>query len=134
MSGEVNAAGNSGGRARESRKKVVLAFVIAASGVCLGGAAAIIAITQGASTVVSLSMMAGFVVAGVVPALFIAHRATRVTDEPAPSMLEQQLSARYGVPVRRLAFHVWDVDGELVEATFDTSTGYLTAGGRQLHL
>ena len=119
-----------------SWRAVVLAFGVAATGVCVGGAAAIVALDRGASAVLSLSLMATFVVIGAVTAIVMTRRARRsVGRAPDPeTLLEWQLSARYGVRVERVAWHVWRVDGELVEATLDPSTGYLTSGGRELQL
>jgi hypothetical protein len=62
-----------------------------------------------------------------------ARRALRRAKSCSPStMLEEQLSARYGVPVERVAWHVWRIDGQLVEATLDPVTGQLMTGGREL--
>lgn len=117
----------------ESWRAAVVACGVAAASVCVGGLAAIVAAWMGASAMFSLSLMASFVLGGAVVAAAIAQRPTTETSPPEPrSMLERQLSERYGVPVQRLAWHVWDIDGELVEATFDTSTGYLSSGGEQL--
>ena len=120
----------------ESWRATVLAFAVAAGGVCIGGAVAIVAINSGASAVLSLSLMAACVVAGVVTGIVLSRRANRsVGRAPDPeTLLEWQLSARYGVRVERVAWHVWRVDGELVEATLDPTTGYLTSGGRELQL
>jgi hypothetical protein len=120
----------------ESWRATVLAFAVAAGGVCLGGAAAIVAINAGASALVSLSLMAAFVIGGVVTGVLLSRRARgSVGQAPDPeTLLEWQLSARYGVRVERVAWHVWRVDGELVEATLDPATGYLTSGGRELQL
>jgi hypothetical protein len=63
------------------------------------------------------------------------HCSKRGGRAPDPAtLLEWQLSARYGVRVERVAAHVWRVDGELIEATLNPATGYLTSGGRELQL
>lgn len=58
----------------------------------------------------------------------------RDLSSESATLLEKQLSARYGVPVRRVAWHVWCIKGDLVEATLDPATGQLRAGGRELSL
>ena len=134
--GMAEAAGaGSSGVEHDSWRAVVMACGLAAAAVCAGGLSAIVAVSQGASAVVSLSLMAAFVFCGAVGATVMVHRARREESEQAPeTLLEKQLSARYGVPVQRLAWHVWRIDGELVEANLDPSTGYLTSGGRELRL
>jgi hypothetical protein len=153
-----------GGLDRELWRAAVAASVVAAAAVCLAGTVAIASVTAGASTVVSLTMMGAVLLVGSAVACGVirsgsarsaartqpippvssrgirradrAHRrAVRrgsVGDEKA--LLEQLLSARYGVPVERVAWHVWLIKGELVEATFDQSTGQLISGGRELRL
>ena len=119
----------------ESWGTIVRACAVAAAAVCLGGTAAIVAVSQGASAALSLSLMASVVLCGVLTAFAMTYKAQHGESARSPeSLLEQQLSARYGVPVQRVAWHVWRIDGELVEATLDPSTGYLTSGGRELHL
>jgi hypothetical protein len=149
------------GFGEEPWRAIVLAFAIAATSVCLGGALAVAAVSRGASTGASVSIMSAVLLLGVVVAIVVvrhtwqpddlgielprsrglrradrAHRrAIRRAERMDPTvLLEQQLSARYGVPVQRLAGHVWRVNGELVEATFDPATGQLICGGRELSL
>ena len=164
--GIFETAGSGSGR---GDRELWLAFAAAVTAVCLGGAVAIATAERGASTAVSLSLMAAIVLAGVVAACCLAQRALRpgaasasppvaspavrptrrsvrrarrtlkremrrdLSTESA-TLLEKQLSARYGVPVRRVAWHVWCIKGELVEATLDRATGQLIAGGRELSL
>ena len=137
----------------------VVAFAAAAIALCLGGAVAIAAAVQGASAAQSLSLLAGFVLWGALAAAGLVlldgrqdreqpvgrltrrdrremrrtEKAMRRSKECSPELLlAEQLSARYGVPVERVAWHVWRIDGELVEATFDPTTGQLMTGGREL--
>jgi hypothetical protein len=63
------------------------------------------------------------------------RRELRRTPVCSPAiMLEEKLTTRYGVPVERVAAHVWRIDGELVEATLDPVSGQLMTGGRELQL
>ena len=148
-----------GGEAAGTSRVYVVAFAAAATALCLGGAVAIAAAAQGASAAQSLSLLAGFVLWGALAAAGLVmldgrkdrdqplgrltrrdrremrrtQRAMRRSTECSPElMLAEQLSERYGVPVERVAWHVWLIDGELVEATFDPATGQLMTGGREL--
>lgn len=136
MSNSISGApGSRDGMGRDSWRRIVMAFAVAASSVCLGGAAAIVAISRGASTALSLSLMATVIVCGGLAALVMTRQGRRTSGGPREqTLLERQLTARYGVPVEQLTWHVWRIDGELIEATLDPQTGYLTAGGRELQL
>ncbi len=123
-----------GGIGTHRWRAIVRAGVVAAVAVSVGGVTAIVAISLGASGVTGLSLMAAIVLCGAGAAAFIVGRAGRGGRAPDPeTLLEWQLSARYGVRVERVAWHVWRVDGELVEATLAPS-GYLVSGGRELQL
>ena len=119
----------------ESWRVTVRAFVVAGVAICVGGITAIAALSLGASTAVSLASMAAIVLCGAVAAAVLMLRGRRGGKAPDPeTLLEWQLSMRYGVPVERVAWHVWRVDGELIEAELNPSTGYLISGGRELQL
>ena len=176
MSRDIHGARDNGGRwgaDPASSRVYVGAFVVASAATCLGGVAAIAAVTSGASTVTSLCLMAACVLVGALAAIAVVRlgaRRSNVSTEPAPTstapaggdrkqrrtarrdlrrtrrelrrtpvcspaiLLQEELSARYGVPVERVAPHVWRIDGELVEATLDPLTGQLMTGGRELQL
>lgn len=151
---------SSNGSVRRLSRAGVVAFVVAATAVCLAGGLTIVALSNGASAVQSLLLMAGVVLLGAVIAtgvVLLGHRRRRAghranarqerrqmrrdrralhrTKVCSPElMLAEQLSARYGVPVERVAAHVWRIDGQLVEATLDPATGQLMTGGRELQL
>src|SRR5688500_14852275 len=106
MSQGISGAASAGGVEHSSWKAIVAAFTVAAGAVCIGGAAAIVAISRGASGVASLSLMAAVVLVGAIAAGLLLHRAEREEKKQSPeSLLERQLSARYGVPVQRVAWH-----------------------------
>jgi hypothetical protein len=137
-------------------RAVGIAFTLMATGVALGGALAIVAASNGASTGASVAMMTPAVLCGAVAAFWVLRSRLRASEGEAlcvsslgirraawahdravrhpDQLLEHQLSARYGVPVKRVAWHVWRIDGELVEATLDPATGRLVVGGRELSL
>ena len=155
---------------RESWRAAMVAFAVAATAICVGGAVAVVAVERGVPMPVALLLMAVVIVSGVVAASLVvlrawpgetetvdartvvdqlprvrsrgirradrAHRRAvrRIATMDPTLVIEQKLSARYGVPVKRVASHVWRINGELVEATWDPSTGHLVAGGRELTL
>lgn len=156
---------------RESWRAAMVAFAVAATAICMGGAVAAVAVERDAPMPIALLLMAVVIVSGVVAASMVVLRTWPREAEPqadaAPVVaglprvrsrgirradrahrravrrmatldptvaIEQKLSARYGVPVKRVAWHVWRINGELVEATWDPSTGHLVAGGRELTL
>jgi hypothetical protein len=147
-----------GGSDRATKKAVLIALAVAVVAICLGGTAAIVAASRGASTWVSLAVMAPVVLCGAVGAFAVLQRPLRHRHEGTElvrvrsrgirraarahqralrepgALLERQLSARYGVQVKRVAWHVWRINGELVEATLDPTTGQLISGGRELQL
>src|SRR5687768_14261329 len=94
MSGAASAG--RGGVEPESWRSIVMAFAVAAAAVCFGGLSAIVALDNGASAAVSLSLMAAFVVGGVLAAVVMVHCARRGGGRaPDPeTLLEWQLSAR----------------------------------------
>lgn len=118
-----------------SWRTMVVAATVAATAICLGGAVAIAALTRGVPPAISLLLMGVLVSSGAVAACGVLSRGKRrAADHGTASLLEEALTARYGVPVRRVAWHVWRINGELIEATLDPSTGHLFAGGRELSL
>jgi ABC-type Fe3+ transport system permease subunit len=125
-----------GGLDEASWRALVVASAIAATAICLGGVVAIAALERGASTAISLILMTAIVASGAVAALgvFRHRKRSRGRRTPPVTLLEQQLSARYGAQVRRVAWHVWRINGELIEATLDPQSGHLLSGGRELHL
>ena len=147
MSEDISgAAGPSGGQLdARARRALLVSFLAAVMGVVLGATAALAAAILGASTLLGLLLMSAFAASGVAVAVTVVRRADRPHDGEArdpdgagsendETRLEQQLSARYGVRIERVAPHVWRIRGELIEAVWDPWTGRLVAGGKELRL
>jgi hypothetical protein len=164
MSDDVSGAASSGGSKGGIHRDLATALAVVASAVCFGGLLAIAEVSRGTSTAISLSLMGIIVAAGTSVGFVLVHRSwrrnfsvdapvarvssrgirraarahrraiRRALAQPPEALLVQQLSARYGVPVERVAWHVWRINGELVEATLNPATGQLIVGGRELSL